>query len=61
MNQRGQPSALAAPSSVPLRIERDGRSGIATGEVRGTPTIFIDGVIHGGGYDADTLLEAIMR
>ena len=46
---------------VLLRIERDVRSAIATGEVRGTPTIFIDGVIHGGGYDADTLLEALTR
>jgi protein-disulfide isomerase len=44
---------------VLLRIERDVRSGIATREVRGTPTIFIDGVVHAGGYDAETLLEVI--
>jgi len=37
------------------RIERDFRSGIESGEVRGTPTLFIDGVVHLGGYDAETL------
>ena len=41
------------------RIERDVESGIATGEVRGTPTLFIDGVVHVGSYDAETLLEAL--
>ena len=46
---------------VLLRIERDVRSGIASGEVRGTPTIFIDGVVHRGSYDAATLLQAISR
>jgi protein-disulfide isomerase len=44
---------------VLVRIERDVRSGIATGEIRGTPTIFIGGVIHRGGYDAETLLAAL--
>jgi protein-disulfide isomerase len=46
---------------VLLRIERDVRSAIATGEVRGTPTIFIDGAIHLGGYQAEALLEALTR
>jgi protein-disulfide isomerase len=41
------------------RIRRDIQSGIASGEVRGTPTLFIDGVVHRGGYDAATLLEAL--
>ncbi len=41
------------------RIERDIRSAIASGEVVGTPTLFIDGVLHGGGYDVGTLLRAI--
>jgi protein-disulfide isomerase len=41
------------------RIRRDIESGLATGEVRGTPTLFIDGVVHLGGYDAATLLEAV--
>ena len=43
------------------RIERDFRSGIESGEVRGTPTLFIDGVVHLGGYDADSLLELVKR
>ena len=43
------------------RVLRDVRSGEASGEVRGTPTLFIDGVVHGGGYAAPTLLEALAR
>jgi protein-disulfide isomerase len=43
------------------RVRRDVRSGDASGEVRGTPTLFIDGVVHRGGYDAPTLLEAMAR
>lgn len=43
------------------RIERDFRSGIESGEVRGTPTLFVDGVVHLGGYDAHTLLELVSR
>ena len=43
------------------RVERDFRSGLESGEVRGTPTLFIDGVVHLGGYDADTLLELVKR
>jgi protein-disulfide isomerase len=41
------------------RIERDVRSGIESGEVLGTPTLFIDGVVHRGSYDADVLWEAL--
>jgi formate-nitrite transporter family protein len=41
------------------RIRRDVRSGGATGEVYGTPTLFIDGALHRGAYDADALLEAL--
>ncbi len=41
------------------RIRRDVASGLATGVVTGTPTLFIDGVVHLGGYDAPTLLEAL--
>jgi hypothetical protein len=29
--------------------------------VRGTPTLFIDGVVPRGGYDAPTLLAALGR
>jgi protein-disulfide isomerase len=41
------------------RIRRDVESGIASGEVRGTPTLFIEGVVHLGGYDATTLMKAL--
>jgi protein-disulfide isomerase len=41
------------------RISRDIESGLASGEVRGTPTLFIDGVVHLGGHDAATLLEVL--
>jgi protein-disulfide isomerase len=47
--------------AVVQRVARDVKSGIATGEVIGTPTLFIDGVVHRGGYDAATLLEALVR
>jgi protein-disulfide isomerase len=43
------------------RIERDFRSGIESGEVHGTPTLFVDGVVHLGGHDADTLLKVLRR
>jgi protein-disulfide isomerase len=46
-------------SDVLDRIRRDAESGLASGEVRGTPTLFIDGVVHLGGYDTATLLEAL--
>jgi len=29
--------------------------------IRGTPTLFVDGGLHEGGYDAATLLEAVAR
>ena len=41
------------------RIRRDVESGLATGEVLGTPTLFIDGVVHRGRYDAASLLQEI--
>jgi protein-disulfide isomerase len=41
------------------RIRRDVESGTASGEVRGTPTLFIDGVVHLGGYDLATLMETL--
>jgi protein-disulfide isomerase len=41
------------------RIGRDVESAIATSEVRGTPTLFIDGVVHRGSYDADALMQAV--
>ena len=41
------------------RIQRDVDSGLASGQVLGTPTLFIDGVLHRGGYDPPTLLAAL--
>jgi protein-disulfide isomerase len=41
------------------RVGRDVQSGLASGEVQGTPTLFIDGVVHRGSYDAAALLEAL--
>ncbi len=38
---------------------RDVSSGLASGQVLGTPTLFIDGVVHPGGYDPPTLLAAL--
>ena len=46
---------------VMRRIGRDVESGLASGEVRGTPTLFIDGVVHLGGYDAATLTRELTR
>jgi protein-disulfide isomerase len=48
-----------AGAGVAERIDRDVESAIASGEVRGTPTLFIDGVVHRGAYDAASLLEAL--
>jgi protein-disulfide isomerase len=41
------------------RIRRDVDSGLTSGQVLGTPTLFIDGVVHRGGYDSATLLAAL--
>jgi protein-disulfide isomerase len=46
-------------SEVLRRVGRDVESGMASGVVRGTPTLFIDGVVYRGGYDAASLLEAL--
>jgi protein-disulfide isomerase len=41
------------------RIRRDIDSGLASGQVLGTPTLFIDGIVHRGGYDPPALLTAL--
>jgi protein-disulfide isomerase len=51
---RDRPSTAVAD-----RIRRDVDSGLASGQVLGTPTLFIDGVVHRGGYDPPTLLAAL--
>jgi protein-disulfide isomerase len=40
------------------RVERDVRSGLASG-VRGTPTFFVNGRLHQGSYDARSLLASL--
>jgi protein-disulfide isomerase len=44
---------------VARRVDRDVQSAIASGEVAGTPTLFIDGVVNNDGYEVETLLEAL--
>ena len=46
-------------TTVLERIQRDVDSGLASGQVLGTPTLFIDGVVHRRGYDPPTLLAAL--
>ena len=46
-------------SAVADRIRRDVDSGLASDQVLGTPTLFIDGLVHLGGHDAATLMEAL--
>ena len=48
-----------ASAGVLARIRRDVESGLATGEILGTPTMFIDGVVHRGSYDAASLLQEV--
>ena len=48
-----------ASDAVVQRIRRDVDSGRASGQVLGTPTLFIDGAVHRGGYDPPTLLAAL--
>jgi protein-disulfide isomerase len=40
------------------RVRRDFLSGVRSG-VNGTPTFFVNGVRHNGGYDPESLLSAI--
>jgi Na+:H+ antiporter, NhaA family len=50
-----------ASTAVLERIQRDVDSGLASGQVLGTPTLFIDGVVHRRGYDPATLLSTLAR
>jgi hypothetical protein len=55
-------AATGAANAARGCVRRDVESGMASGEVRGTPTLFIDGAVHRGAYDdAATLLEALAR
>ena len=44
---------------VRRRIRRDVESGLASKHVRSTPTLFVDGVVYVGRYDAASLTEAL--
>jgi len=44
---------------VRRRVRRDVETGLASSEVRGTPTLFIDGVVYVGRFDAASLTEAL--
>jgi len=46
-------------ADVLARIQRDVDSGLATGEVRGTPTLFVDGGVYRDSYDAATLAQVL--
>jgi protein-disulfide isomerase len=46
-------------TGIRQRIERDLESGLASGQVLGTPTLFIHGVVHRGGYEAARLQKAL--
>ena len=48
-----------ASDAMLARVRRDVDSGLASGEVLGTPTLFIDGKVHRGFYDAATLLQEV--
>jgi protein-disulfide isomerase len=48
-----------ASAAVLRRVGRDVESGLASGQVTGTPTLFIDGVVHRGGHGAADLLQAL--
>jgi protein-disulfide isomerase len=50
-----------AGGGVLERIRRDVESALATGQVQGTPALFIDGVVWPGSYDASTLIDALGR
>jgi protein-disulfide isomerase len=43
------------------RVRRDVGSGDASGEVLGTPTLFVDGVVYRGGYDVASLLSVLAK
>ena len=45
--------------AVRSRVQRDVDSGNATGDVMGTPTLFIDGVVYRGDLDAASLAAAL--
>ena len=43
------------------RIARDVRTAVESSEIRGTPTLSVDGEAHRGAYDAASLLDALAK
>ena len=50
-----------AGAAVLGRIRRDVDGGLASGQVRGTPTLVIGGAVYSGDYDAASLAEVLAR
>jgi NhaA family Na+:H+ antiporter len=50
-----------ASEAAYARIRRDIESGVDTGEVHGTPTLFVNESVYRGPYDAATLVEVLSR
>jgi DNA-3-methyladenine glycosylase II len=50
-----------ASEAVHARIRRDIESGVDSGEVRGTPTLFVNESVYRGPYDALALVEVLSR
>lgn len=48
-----------ASDPILRRVARDLESGTASGQVAGTPTLFIDGVLYSGPHDSATLVEVL--
>jgi protein-disulfide isomerase len=46
---------------VLARVHRDVEGAVASGDVLGSPTVFIDGVVHLGPHDVASLLRSISR
>jgi formate-nitrite transporter family protein len=47
--------------AVFARIRRDVKSGVDSGEVQGTPTIFVNGSVYRGPYKTAALIEVLSR
>ena len=50
-----------ASEAAYARIRRDIESGVDTGEVQGTPTLFVNESVYRGPYDAATLVEVLSQ
>ncbi|HEX3254472.1 MAG TPA: DsbA family protein [Gaiellaceae bacterium] len=50
-----------AGEETDARIRRDIESGVDSGEVQWTPTLFVNGSVYRGPYDAATLVEVLSR